>query len=659
MKSGGRFRCPRRFLFRLSIISCIARLSPRHHPSIHPIDHYHRILHIRFYLTQFTDHSCDPWNPRNNLLPHFCTTPRARKRAMSSVPSPHHPPSRPVLQPTSTNTLHSHTPVASSSTHMYQNHTLLGPNGIGSSLMRIDIHAIKQELHDVLGEAGLPYWKSLNAYLVGQLGRGELEEMVRGWLKKDHCALLESYKPSSYFELTFGPFTIVHLHNKLLSSLLTNASISTHDGTSSSLQQRHKRQRPSVNDPDFDVNDTLIESKRRVEGWVMNLGKKERARVKKALAGAAEKGAMGVATAAAAAAAAEKDMWGGIGEKRWSPYTSSMFPSFCGKQNPAKVTCLSDSLIPPLALPTRHLPSSHQLSLRLSQFAKLHDLSIPSTSSSTGASAADDIGEFMAVGMDAHMGDILHGIVHLTGRDRPGETTIRVPLGKRAREDMQQPDNDQNQNQNQNPNTSISTSRGNIPPPDLETFHHLFTLHPNLHPNISPAIHRLMTAHTLAELEAANPYPNPNLHANVNGNANGNIPKAVLMPSTCELAGDGKSTSTSMSASAKAGSVPTIPTQPSQPQLHPKTSTAPGPVSIPGRQQQQQQQQKPRSEIIASQLLANGLLKLDKAGGHAGRDGKDGGRDGGRDGEDGKKERKHNLHWKYEDPALLLRDVLG
>lgn len=64
----------------------------------------------------------------------------------------------------------------------------------------------------------------------------------------------------------------------------------------------------------------------------MNLGKKERARVKKALAGAAEKGAMGAATAAAAAAAAEKDMWGGIGEKRWSPYTSSMFPSFVIKR---------------------------------------------------------------------------------------------------------------------------------------------------------------------------------------------------------------------------------------------------------------------------------------------------------------------------------------
>lgn len=125
-------------------------------------------------------------------------------------------------------------------------------------------------------------------------------------------------------------FTIVHLHNKLLSSLLTNASIPSHDGTSSSLQQRRKRQRPSVNDPDFDVDDTLIESKRRVEGWVMNLGKKERARVKKALAGAAEHGALGVA------AAAEKDMWGGIGEKRWSPYTSSMSLFSMIKSNSAK-----------------------------------------------------------------------------------------------------------------------------------------------------------------------------------------------------------------------------------------------------------------------------------------------------------------------------------
>jgi transcriptional coactivator HFI1/ADA1 len=48
---------------------------------------------------------------------------------------------------------------------------------------RLDIHAIKQELHDALGEHGLPYWKAVNGYLLGQVGRGELQDMVRGWLK--------------------------------------------------------------------------------------------------------------------------------------------------------------------------------------------------------------------------------------------------------------------------------------------------------------------------------------------------------------------------------------------------------------------------------------------------------------------------------------------
>lgn len=136
------------------------------------------------------------------LFPHFYKPPVAQ-RAMSSVPSPHHPPSRPGFQPTSTSTLHPHPPAASSSTHMYQNHTLPGRNGIVTSQMRIDIHAIKQELHDVLGEAGLPYWKSLNAYLVGQLGRGELEEMVRGWLKGDHCASPISYSLLVIFRTDF------------------------------------------------------------------------------------------------------------------------------------------------------------------------------------------------------------------------------------------------------------------------------------------------------------------------------------------------------------------------------------------------------------------------------------------------------------------------
>jgi hypothetical protein len=46
-----------------------------------------------------------------------------------------------------------------------------------------DIDNIKQELHDALGEHGLPYWKALSGYLMGQVGRSELEFMAKGWLK--------------------------------------------------------------------------------------------------------------------------------------------------------------------------------------------------------------------------------------------------------------------------------------------------------------------------------------------------------------------------------------------------------------------------------------------------------------------------------------------
>jgi hypothetical protein len=48
---------------------------------------------------------------------------------------------------------------------------------------RVDLGAIKQDLHDALGENGLPYWKALNGYLLGQIGKSEMESMVKGWLK--------------------------------------------------------------------------------------------------------------------------------------------------------------------------------------------------------------------------------------------------------------------------------------------------------------------------------------------------------------------------------------------------------------------------------------------------------------------------------------------
>lgn len=58
---------------------------------------------------------------------------------------------------------------------------------------RVDIDAIKQELHDVLGDNGLPYWRTLNGYLLGQLSRDELVALVKKWLKGDHGRSCLSY----------------------------------------------------------------------------------------------------------------------------------------------------------------------------------------------------------------------------------------------------------------------------------------------------------------------------------------------------------------------------------------------------------------------------------------------------------------------------------
>lgn len=58
-------------------------------------------------------------------------------------------------------------------------------------LVRVDTQAIKQELHDALGENGLAYWKAVNGYLVGGLSRGELESMIRGWLKGEQREFAE------------------------------------------------------------------------------------------------------------------------------------------------------------------------------------------------------------------------------------------------------------------------------------------------------------------------------------------------------------------------------------------------------------------------------------------------------------------------------------
>jgi len=217
--------------------------------------------------------------------------------------------------------------------------------------------------------------------------------------------------------------------------------------------------------------------------------------------------------------------------------------------------------MPSLAVSARQLPSSHQLSHRLSEVAKAYDLNL-------SPDAMNDIGEFMAVCVDAHLSELLHGVVHLTARERPGCDTIRVPKGiKPEPNDGMSIDGEH-----------IKQEEGDLPKPNIDTFQSLFTIAPGLHPQASPAMFKLASSLTLAEAEYNSPV---------------NLERK---PSITTVETNGMS----------------------------------------------------KAEAVSAKLLENGLLKIDKAGRQS--EGGDG---------DGKKDRKHNLHWKYEDPELILRDVLG
>ncbi|OCF43920.1 hypothetical protein I317_02190 [Kwoniella heveanensis CBS 569] len=457
---------------------------------------------------------------------------------------------------------------------------------------RMDTHAIKQELHDELGEDGLPYWKALNGYLLGQIGRNELESMVRSWFKGEK----------------------VVLHNKLLLSLLNNASAPPASHVPSNPLSAKKRKRVAPDDPEFDLDETLIEPKMRVQNWVMGMGGRERNRLRRAVLGKAGE---------------EVDL-----ERErvprdagWSSFTPG-------------------SLIPPLALPSRHLPSSTQLSLRLSQYAKQHSLSL-------SADAADDIGEFMAVGIDSQLGDVLHEIVSLTAHDRPSGDTVRIPPGTRSGPRNllfggpgQEYKIGSNQNDRQPSvdgfalSNGITSGRGGessggitgghingvgeIPKPDLSSFQHLFILNQGLHPQVSPALHRLANSQTLAEVEMNTP-PVP-AQAQVESQPQSAVGFGSVQASSMAMADRSKNnilglangTTVRPAGAGQAGS---------------------GPAMTPAV----------KAEIVTQNLLASGLLKIDKAGRQSEVDGAG----------EGKKERKHNLHWKYEDPALILKDVLG
>jgi transcriptional coactivator HFI1/ADA1 len=145
------------------------------------------------------------------------------------------------------------------------------------SFQRVDINAIKQELHDVLGDRGLPYWKALNGYLLGQIGRDEMISMVTRWLKGS-----QGMFPVRY---VVKIDQVVDLHNRLLQALLYNASAPTLTTQSPALSNLRKRRRLGTDDPEFDTDDTRIEPKARVHSWVMGLTGKERMRVRRAVIG--------------------------------------------------------------------------------------------------------------------------------------------------------------------------------------------------------------------------------------------------------------------------------------------------------------------------------------------------------------------------------------
>jgi len=223
--------------------------------------------------------------------------------------------------------------------------------------------------------------------------------------------------------------------------------------------------------------------------------------------------------------------------------------------------------MPAIAYSDGALPSSHQLSLRLSQLAKAYDLTL-------APDATADIGEFLAVGMDSHIGDVMTSLVRLIGQDRKGVDTIHVPRG---RSESTSPDDNL-----QTPKSVITKIKeeDDLPKPDLDTMKSLFNLVPELHTQASPSVYKLMTSQSKFQDHKPDIKPDITTH-------------------------------------------PFNPT----PRTNGSDQVASG----------------SKMEITRDRLVKNELLKLD----HGKVDG------------EGKKNQKHNLHWKYEDPAVIFQDLLG
>lgn len=202
-----------------------------------------------------------------------------------------------------------------------------------------------------------------------------------------------------------------------------------------------------------------------------------------------------------------------------------------------------------------------------------------------------EIGEFMGVGLNQHLGDVLHSTAHLTGRDRPGQDTLRVPLGVK------------NTNVPDNPEPPLPT-------PDLHTLQYLFNMTPGLQPQASPTLYKLASSLTIGEDELNRAAA---AKAEEASSRHPSVPPQLVTPS------------------ASAAPLPAGSQQPVSPVKAASTLHA---AAGQGKM-----------DAVFQTLADTGLLKLDKAGRH--------------EGEEPKREKKHNLHWKYEDPAIILKDLLG
>jgi transcriptional coactivator HFI1/ADA1 len=257
--------------------------------------------------------------------------------------------------------------------------------------------------------------------------------------------------------------------------------------------------------------------------------------------------------------------------------------SYIANVEEMKLMCAA-ALQPSLAFPNRQLPSSYQLSYRMSQLAQGYSLTL-------APDASAELGEFLAVGVDAQVADALRALARLTGKDRPGDFSMRVPKGCAKRDES-------------STGTSSSKRTADLPNPTLESLKSLLSMNPLLHPQASPAVYKLATSLTQAELDYLYGYPSGQPKP---------LPNGARAESSDLTHGRNPD-----QASPDKSPVKTLVDR-SDPSCF---------------------------EAVSDALLNSGLLRLDKGGRHS------------EAAEDGKKG-KHNLHWKYEDPALLLKDVLG